>query len=193
MGSQLIPVRPLEGQKVTDSPAAAPARYVCFGPFHLDLQKDELFKDGTRVKLQGKVYQALLALLQKPGEIVTREELRSQLWPADSHVNYDANVNTTVNKLRQILSDSPDQPTFVETIPRKGYSFVAKVRFADRMITPPPRHSESALVTGVEHQPEARPSFFPATLHSPWLTAGVLSLIIASMLFGAALALYAHH
>src|SRR2546429_3253733 len=105
------------------------ARYVCFGTFHLDLKKEELFKDGTRVKLQGKVYQALLALLQKPGEIVTREELRIQLWPSDTHVNYDANVNTTVNKLRQVLGDSPDQPTFVDTIPRKGYRFVGKVRY----------------------------------------------------------------
>lgn len=193
MGSQLVPVPSLEGQKATDTPAIAPARYVCFGPFHLDLRKDELFKDGTRVKLQGKVYQALLALLQKPGEIVTREELRAQLWPANARVNYDANVNTTVNKLRQILSDSPDAPAFVETIPRKGYSFVARLKFADRMITPPARPSGPALGTTVEHQPEAHPSFFPAALHSHWLTAGALALIIASMLFGAALALYAHH
>ena len=193
MGSQLVTVQSPEGQKVTDTPAIAPARYACFGSFHLDLQKDELFKDGTRVKLQGKVYQALLALLQKPGEIVTREELRAQLWPTQTHVNYDANVNTTVNKLRQILSDSPDEPVFVETIPRRGYSFVAKVNFTDRPAAPSPRPVRPALVAKVAHQVENPSTFFPAAMRSGWFTAGMLALVLASMLFGAALALYARH
>src|SRR5258707_4119588 len=134
MITPLVSTRSPEQNQVLNSPALAPERYVCFGAFHRDWKKEDLFKDGTRVRLQGKVYQALLALLQKPGEIVTREELRMQLWPADTHVNYDANVNTTVNKLRQTLSDSPDQPAFVETIPRKGYSFVAKIEYADRRL-----------------------------------------------------------
>ena len=81
MSTQLVPTRSPEQHEVLNNATIAPARYVCFGTFHLDLKKEELFKDGTRVKLQGKVYQALLALLQKPGEIVTREELRMQLWP----------------------------------------------------------------------------------------------------------------
>src|SRR6266481_5712660 len=98
MITPLVPTRSPEQNQVLNSPALAPERYVCFGAFHLDLKKEELFKDGTRV------------------------ELRMQLWPADTHVNYDANVNTTVNKLRQVLGDSPDQPAFVDTIPRKGYS-----------------------------------------------------------------------
>src|SRR5712664_4934596 len=117
MSTQPVPVHSQEDRENSNNSPVAPARYVCFGAFHLDLKKEELFKDGTRVKLQGKVYQALLALLQKPGEIVTREELRVQLWPSDTHVNYDANVNTTVNKLRQVLGDSPEQPAFVDTIP----------------------------------------------------------------------------
>jgi len=174
----------------------APARYVCFGAFHLDLKKEELFKDGTRVKLQGKVYQALLALLQKPGEIVTREELRMQLWPADTHVNYDANVNTTVNKLRQTLCDSPDQPAFVETIPRKGYSFVAKIEYADRPLlseSPASSSAEFSAAAAIPAPAEGKASFFPAVFHSGWFTAGVVTLVIASMLFGAALVLYAHH
>jgi DNA-binding winged helix-turn-helix (wHTH) protein len=177
-----------EDRENTNNFPVAPARYVCFGAFHLDLKKEELFKDGTRVKLQGKVYQALLALLQKPGEIVTREELRMQLWPADTHVNYDANVNTTVNKLRQTLSDSPDQPAFVETIPRKGYSFVARIEYADR-----PLLSESPAVAAIPAPAERKASFFPGVFHSRWFTAGVVTLVIASMLFGAALVLYAHH
>jgi len=84
------------------------ARYIRFGPFQVDQQRQEVCKSGSRLKLQGKVYQVLLALIEKQGEFVTREELRMRLWPADTHVNYDANVNTTVNKLRQALGDSSD-------------------------------------------------------------------------------------
>src|SRR5271155_2660142 len=108
-----------------------PSRYVCFAGFCLDLHKRELCKEGTRVKMQGKVCEVLLILMEKPGEVVTREVLRGRLWPPDTRVNYDANVNTTVNKLRQVLGDSSDQSTFVETIPRKGYSFIAPVEFSD--------------------------------------------------------------
>src|SRR5712664_1104390 len=185
MTTQPVPMRSPQEHEVLNSPALAPERYVCFGAFHLDLKKEELFKDGTRVKLQGKVYQALLALLQKPGEIVTREELRMQLWPSDTHVNYDANVNTTVNKLRQVLGDSPDQPAFVDTIPRKGYCFVAKVEYADQPVALPERSSRT---TPEEHAP-GRASFFPTTILSKWFTPAVVVLVIASMLFGAALVL----
>lgn len=102
-------------------------RYVCFGPFQVDLQREELFKGGARIHVPAKVYQVLLALIEKPGEIVTREELRARLWPGGTFVNFDANVNTTVNKLRLTLGDSPDKPSYVETIPRQGYSFVSGV------------------------------------------------------------------
>src|SRR5437763_1446706 len=147
MSTPLLPTRSPEQPEALHNATIAPTRYVCFGAFHLDLKKEDLFKDGTRVKLQGKVYQALLALLQKPGEIVTREELRMQLWPSDTHVNYDANVNTTVNKLRQVLGDSADQSAFVDTIPRQGYSFIAKVEFLDRPVAPqapPPSERSTA-------------------------------------------------
>src|SRR6476660_7595218 len=127
MRSQLVPMPSSQFAAGTDGAFAGPARYVRFGPFHLDLRKEELLKNGTRVKLQGKVFQALLALLEKPGEVVTRQALRNRLWPSDTHVNYDANVNTTVNKLRLVLGDSPDKPVFVETIPRQGYCFVGTV------------------------------------------------------------------
>jgi DNA-binding winged helix-turn-helix (wHTH) protein len=183
-----------EGHEVSNEAVLVPARYVCFGTFQLDLRKEELFKDGARVKLQGKVFQALLALLQKPGEIVTREELRLQLWPSNTHVNYDANVNTTVNKLRQVLGDSPERPAFVETIPRKGYTFVAKVEYVDRPVTPrAPQPAILLPVAAVSEHAEGGASFFRAAPHSRWFTAGLVTLVIASMLFGAALVLYAHH
>src|SRR6267378_1687812 len=197
MSTQVGPTHSPEEHEGSNNPAFASSRYACFGAFHLDLKREELFKDGTRVKLQGKVYQALLALLQKPGEIVTREELRKQLWPSDTHVNYDANVNTTVNKLRQVLGDSPDQPAFVDTIPRKGYSFVRKVRYVDQPVTPQaPRPEELSPgatpgTTDVERA-DSRASFFRTAILSKWFTAAVVVLVIASMLFGAALVLYAH-
>lgn len=103
------------------------SRYLCFGGFQLDTQRELLFKDGSKVRLPGKVFQTLVALLEKPGEVVTREALREKLWPEGTFVNYDANVNTTVNKLRLALGDSSDQPAYIETIPRLGYCFVGSV------------------------------------------------------------------
>src|SRR5437016_10427639 len=192
MSTQMVPMHSEEGENPSNG-AFASTGYVRFGAFHLDLKKEDLFKDGTRVKLQGKVYQALLALLQKPGEIVTREELRMQLWPSDTHVNYDANVNTTVNKLRQVLGDSPDQPAFVDTIPRKGYSFVGKVTYVDHPVAPQaPRPEELSPRTTDVVRAEGSASLFRTAILSKWLTAAVVVLVIASMLFGAALVLYAH-
>ena len=98
-----------------------PARYIRFGPFQIDQQRQEVTKSGSRLRLQGKVYQVLLALVEKQGDVLTREELRLRLWPNETHVNYDANVNTTVNKLRQALGDSCEKPIYIETVPRKGY------------------------------------------------------------------------
>src|SRR5712664_3932712 len=193
MTTQPVPMRSPQEHEVSNDTAIAPARYVCFGAFHLDLKKEELFKDGARVKLHGKVYQTLLALLQKPGEIVTREELRMQLWPSDTHVNHDANVNTTVNKLRQVLGDSPDQPTFVDTIPRKGYSFVAAIEYLDQPAPQQvqnPEGNSSAAAEMVSR--ESKNSFLRAALSSKWFAAGVISLVLAGMLFGAALILYSH-
>jgi DNA-binding winged helix-turn-helix (wHTH) protein len=193
MSTQPVPMHSPEEHVNSHDIAISPARFVCFGAFHLDLKNEELFKDGTRVKLQGKVYQALLALLQKRGELLTREELRMQLWPSDTHVNYDANVNTTVNKLRQVLGDSPEQPAFVETIPRKGYSFVAKIEFSDRPLAfQTSQSAELWPVTADQEPADGRASFFRMALLSRWFTAGVVTLVIASMLFGAALVLYAH-
>src|ERR1700747_3332367 len=107
------------------------ARYVRFGPFCIDQHRQQVSRSGARIRLHGKVYQVLIVLLQKQGEVVTREELKQALWPADTHVNYDANVNTTVNKLRQALGESTEKPTYVETIPRKGYTFISTVEFSN--------------------------------------------------------------
>jgi len=184
----------LVANRAPNGTVSAPARYVRFGDFQLDLEREELLRGGSRIKLQGKVYQALVALLERPGDIVTREELRMRLWPSDTHVNYDANVNTTVNKLRQVLSTSEDSAPFVETIPRKGYSFVAKVEYVDHP-APRPAHTlqelESCAAEGEVASPRAL--FLGAELPSKWFAAGVICLLLAGMLFGAALMMFVRH
>ena len=170
-----------------------PARYACFGAFCLDLQKRELCKDGTRMKMQGKVCDVLMILLEKPGEVVTREALRMRLWPPDTRVNYDANVNTTVNKLRQALGDSCEQSTFVETIPRKGYSFIGAVEF--REIAPIVQRRSGrqfGMAPRAESSSSGDETARISAMSSMWFKAGLAALVIASILLGAAIMLYTH-
>src|SRR5271157_39253 len=98
-----------------------------FGTFEVDLRLRELRKQGLKVKLQDKPLMVLALLLEQAGEIVTREDLRRRLWPSDTFVDFDANLNTTLNKLRRALGDSADNPRFIETLPRHGYRFIAPV------------------------------------------------------------------
>ena len=169
-----------------------PARYARFGEFDLDLERQELYRSGVRIKLQTKVFEALLALLEAPGEVVSREGIRQKLWPEDSVVNFDANVNTTVNKLRQVLGDTPDEPSYVETIPRKGYSFVAKVEFAHQLPSPLRQDGQAAASADAASTFAARLKAFLRNNPAKWLAAGVLALVVSGALFGAAVMLYSH-
>ena len=157
-----------------------PSRYIRFGPFQVDQQRQEVTKNGTRLKLQGKVYQFLIALVEKQGDVVTREELRVRLWPAESQVNYDANVNTTVNKLRQALGDSSDKPLFIETVPRKGYCLIVQPEFAEA-----PLAAKRAPLNSSNGQVQREGKVSPPTRSDLWITLGVIALIIAGMLLGA--------
>ena len=161
----------------------SPSRYIRFGPFQVDQHREEVSRNGVRLKLQGKVYQVLLALIEKQGEVVTREELRMRLWPADTHVNYDANVNTTVNKLRQALGDSSEKPLYVETIPRKGYSLIVPAEPSDAPAPVVP----VAAVTSSNGKLPAKEGEASGAKSDIWITLGVIGLILAGMLVGAAL------
>jgi len=154
-------------------------RYIRFGPFQVDQHRQEVSKGGVRLKLLGKVYQVLMALIEKQGEVVTREELRVRLWPADTHVNYDANVNTTVNKLRQALNDSSEKPLYIETIPRKGYCLIAPAEFADIPLAVAPVLTNNGKQQAVTPSPEVPPK------GDIWITIGIIGLILAGMLLGA--------
>jgi Tol biopolymer transport system component/DNA-binding winged helix-turn-helix (wHTH) protein len=98
-----------------------------FGVFEVNLQAREVRKHGTRVRLSGHAFEILALLLERPGEIVTREQLRMRLWPADTFVDFEHGLNTAVKKLRAALGDSPENSRYIETIPRHGYRFVAPV------------------------------------------------------------------
>jgi TolB-like protein len=98
-------------------------RVVRFGGFEADLRSGELRKDGTRIRLQEQPFQILQALLERPGEIVTREELRLKLWPADTYVDFDHGLNNAIKRLREALNDSAENPRFSETLSRRGYRF----------------------------------------------------------------------
>jgi TolB-like protein/DNA-binding winged helix-turn-helix (wHTH) protein len=102
-------------------------RIVRFGTFEADLGARELRKGGVRIKLQGQPFEVLAMLLERPGEVVPREELRQRLWSTDTFVDFDAGVNTAINRLREALGDSAENARFIETVPRRGYRFIAHV------------------------------------------------------------------
>jgi DNA-binding winged helix-turn-helix (wHTH) protein len=179
---EVISMREPDEPKTSERILLSSGRYVSFGPFRIDQQRQEVTRDGSRLKLQGKVYQVLLALLEKPGEVVTREELRTRLWPADTHVNYDANVNTTVNKLRQALSDSTDKPLYIETIPRKGYCLLVQPEVTDK---PPLHFAQNEPSTDSVPGSVRRPGVLSFSKSDVWVVLGVIGLILAGMLLGA--------
>jgi Tol biopolymer transport system component/DNA-binding winged helix-turn-helix (wHTH) protein len=106
------------------------AAFYRFGVFEFDLRAAELRKNGVKLKLQDQPYLVLLKLLEHPGEIVSREELRSTLWHEDTFVDFETGLNTAIKRLRETLGDSADNPTFIETVPRRGYRFIAPVGLA---------------------------------------------------------------
>jgi TolB-like protein/DNA-binding winged helix-turn-helix (wHTH) protein/Tfp pilus assembly protein PilF len=137
------------------SPATV-ARILQFGVFELDLKACELRKHGVRLKLPEQPFQILVVLIEKPGEIITREELRNRLWPGDTFVDFDHGLNNAVMRLREVLGDASENPRFVETIPRRGYRFIAPVvnpAFPVRITTD--SEFESGLVPFQEATPQS--------------------------------------
>ena len=98
-----------------------------FGEFLLDCETAELRRNGNKSSLQGQPLQILVVLLENPGRLVTREELKKKLWPSDTFVDFDQSLNRAVNRLREALGDSAENPRYVETLPRRGYRFIAPV------------------------------------------------------------------
>jgi TolB-like protein/DNA-binding winged helix-turn-helix (wHTH) protein len=108
-----------------------------FGRFRLDFCSSELFKDGTRVRVQDHSIQILEMLLDRPGEVVTRDDLRHRLWQSHTFVDFDQGLNTAIMRLRHVLQDTADMPKFIETLPRHGYRFIAPVTFSNSLAESP--------------------------------------------------------
>src|ERR1700680_801665 len=112
-----------------ETPRSTPV--VRFGTYEVSLQAGEVCKGGLRIKLQQQPMKLLEILLERPGEVVTREELRSRVWPNESFGDFDQAVNTAIAKLRSALGDSAESPRYIETLPKRGYRFIADVSFVD--------------------------------------------------------------
>src|SRR5438309_10175776 len=113
-----------------------------FGPYELSLEHEELRKAGNRLKLTGQAIQVLLVLANNPGKLVTREELQQKLWPGATYGDFEHGLNAAVNRLRETLGDSATDPKYIETIPRRGYRFIAALEPPTVTLQPGPPREE---------------------------------------------------
>jgi TolB-like protein/DNA-binding winged helix-turn-helix (wHTH) protein/Tfp pilus assembly protein PilF len=171
---------------------AEPVGVYRFGLFEVDGRLGELRKQGRAVKLRGRPFDILLILLRKPGDLITREELRQQLWPADTFVDFDHGLNSAMNRLREALGDSAENPRFIETLPRRGYRFIAPIELIERDAarlkaqapSEPARPAEDEAVAG-RNPVEAQSS--PASVSGPSraVLAGAAGFLIAAIVVAA--------
>jgi DNA-binding winged helix-turn-helix (wHTH) protein len=195
MNSRILPMQFSQSQDSLNAFTRPPARYARFGSFDLDFHREELFRSGARVALPRKVLEVLMILIERPGDLVTRETLRARLWPPDQNVNFDANVNTTVNKLRQVLGDSTNQPAFVETIPRRGYVFIAQTEYSDQPSIAGPNNQGTNGSQSLTRHPSLSQRLFPemAAKHPSWFSLKVMAFLIVGMILGALASYLALH
>src|SRR5580704_5738134 len=173
----------LEFRNVTNGNAKNRVR---FGPYEADLETQELWKSGVRLKLGGQPFGLLTMLLKRPGELLSREDLRATLWSSDTFVDFNHGLNAAMNKLRDCLNDSAEDPKYIETLPRRGYRFIARVEPVERSAEstladapPPPAPPVSVgepleKVTWMETAPVGR-----VAIPYRWLAIPALLLIAA--------------
>jgi TolB-like protein/DNA-binding winged helix-turn-helix (wHTH) protein/tetratricopeptide (TPR) repeat protein len=160
------------------------AQVVCFAVFEVDLRTGDLRKHGVRIKLQDQPFKILAMLLEHPGELVTREQIKQKLWPADTYVDFEHSVNAAVRRLRNVLGDDAEIQRFVETVPRRGYRFIAPVntsptRACFDVAGRPQEFSSATRADGP--QPEDPP---PTTFRSRWLLAATIAVVLLAALTG---------
>lgn len=157
-------------------------RVARFGVFELDLSAGELRKNGVKLRLQGQPFQVLALLLERAGDVVTREELQQRLWPSDTFVDFDHSLNTAINKVREALGDSASSPRYVETLARRGYRFIAPLQAeAGREASPANAFTDAAPAIPQAAPPEPYPS--PPALH-PDLEVPIPNRAVTRGLFG---------
>jgi DNA-binding winged helix-turn-helix (wHTH) protein len=157
-----------------------------FGIFEVDLEAGELRRRGSKVKLQEQPFQVLMMLLERPGEVVTREELQKRLWTADTFVDFERGLNRAINKLREALVDDADTPRFIETVPRRGYRFLVPVETAGTRELEGAGGSQLAIVPA--ESPRRVEDVVSVVANSrrqllPWAIAGMLAVAAVVALF----------
>ena len=162
------------------SDPAVNSKSLRFGLFELDLAARELRKSGVRIKLQDQPFQILAMLLERPGEIVTREDLQKRLWPEDTFVDFDLSLNSAVKKLRQALNDDSENPRFIETLYRRGYRFIGPVNGTSLPSSPTPGSAEAVAAPPASEgaSPPVRARISGVL---PWAIIAVLVLVIAGV------------
>src|SRR4029077_3891073 len=145
-------------------------RRVRFGSFEMDEIAGELSKGGAKIRLQEQPFQMLQILLERPGEVVTREEIRKRVWPSDTFVDFDHGINNAIKRLREALGDTAETPRFIETLPRRGYRFVGMVEA--------PRHSGHAPIESMVVLPLENLSRDP---EQEYFTDGLTEALITSL------------
>jgi DNA-binding winged helix-turn-helix (wHTH) protein len=191
------------------SPGNHSGRIARFGVFELDLAAGELRKNGAKLRLQDQPFQVLALLLERAGDVVTREELRQKLWPADTFVDFDHSLNTAVNKVRETLGDSASSPRYIETLARRGYRFIAPVQTVGKedvetdhvgtgaFESLPRAESRGSAERSEVPAPQAAPEVFHPDLHVPiprrGLTRGLFALAQLMYLIFYVVALFRLH
>src|SRR5947209_18763955 len=142
-------------------PVAPTATSFRFGLFEVDSRTGELRKQGRQLKLRGRPFDILVLLLARGGDVITREELRQELWQADTFVDFDHGLNSAVNRLRETLGDSAENPRFIETLPKRGYRFIAPIEVplaSASAVTAPPAPSTLPPLPASVPLPELSPT-----------------------------------
>ena len=158
---------------------------VRFGLFELDLTSEELRKNGLKIRLSGQPFQILAMLLERPGEVVPREQLQQKLWPGGTFVDFDHSLNTAINKIREALGDSAENPRFVETLARRGYRFIAPVK-----VSAGPRDLAAPVVDAASLSPAATVAAKEDVPAAYWraksvaVSVSVGALLVAAVAFG---------
>jgi len=162
-------------------PASPSQRRIArFGLYEADLGARELRREGTKVKLQDRPFDVLTILIERPGEVISREEFRQRLWPADTFVDFDSSLNTSINKLRQALGDTAENPRFIATAGRRGYRFVAPTAWAEDG-----HHAGAAVSAAPAEGTRKEPTKAAERAQLPWLRAAVVVGVCAVLIAGA--------
>lgn len=153
-------------------------RRIRFGSYEVDLRSRELRKHGTRIRLQDQPFQVLAMLLEHPGELVTREELRIKLWPQDIVVGFDVGLNTAIRRLRDALNERAGVPRYIETLPRRGYRFIAPVEESAAPVFPPLIDCAPLVEPATTQNGAEGGNFFRPLWVSAFMVAGLLVILL---------------